>query len=441
MLEKTNPVVQQDPAQAAAVNQASASSSHGNLIVKAAGATALATTGNLSPSPALHGDFLFKCALGSSKSSEMALNPNTIGLAMATKETLSCFRNVVKGATIDYSQYYSRYDFNIDPVAAATQLAQNLRNYPNLERLSLTGAINDKALETLAEFKQLKALNLLDTYSRLTPRGVHAIQDLVNLERLEMSAGTTIGDDELACLAFGLPNLRHLVLSNCGGVTGDALGTLSDLSQLKHLELHQLNRIPGCALGYLSDCTALEHLSLTCEPQIPGLDGFGIFAPQVNNHVMDLAGPPWQQVHHLTNLRALALNGANLGSYPLALLTQLPNLKRLDLSHCSGLEYTNPASIAGFGQLEHLTLANCDLVTDEVLQHIGSMPNLRALDISHNHFVTDQGIAHLANLEHLEHLNLSGLHHITPESLYALAKLKNLQSLDVSGSPLMGLQT
>lgn len=130
------------------------------------------------------------------------------------------------------------------------------------------------------------------------------------------------------------------------------------------------------------------------------------------------------------NLRALSLIGTSVTEKGIKQLSDLTDLRALDLA----LNFkTNDAvlkEVAAFKKLQKLTLGST-FVTDAGLKELAGLKDLLYLDVAVVLGVTDAGMKHLAGFEKLERLNLFATS-VTDAGLKDLAALKSLKSLDLS---------
>lgn len=180
------------------------------------------------------------------------------------------------------------------------------------------------------------------TWTRITNDGVRYMTRFKKITELRLDR--TVTDDGLACLKE-FPELKHLNLSGCSGVSDAALVHLKEITTLEALWLDETS-VTDAGLVHLEGLSNLRDLNLR------------------DTAVTD-AG-----LHHLKGLAALErlwLVGTPTSDAGLPCLTSLSNLKEF----WSG-----------------------DGVTDAGLVHLEGLSNLRKLGIS-GPGVTDAGIAKL----------------------------------------------
>ena len=151
----------------------------------------------------------------------------------------------------------------------------------------------------------------------------------------------------------------------------------------------------------------------------------------------------------------LQINAVRLNDNDFKRLQHLENLRALTLCNlqATGAE---PVSLAGFQQLERITLAGpwvndqtlkqvgklsklerlCiqySRVTDEGLRHLNGLPNLTELVMGYNGRITDAGASHLGTLTKLQRLVLSQTE-ITDRGLQDMRGLTSLTKLTLADS-------
>ena len=122
------------------------------------------------------------------------------------------------------------------------------------------------------------------------------------------------------------------------------------------------------------------------------------------------------------------------GDKELALIQDLQNLQRLDLSYT---KVTNDGlrHLQGLEKLWRLDLVNAK-VTGEGLRYLHGLGNLRVLYLGCTN-TNDEGLRHLQELKNLQVLSLMNTD-ITDKGLYHLRKLQNLRELSLGGTKVTG---
>ncbi|KOC65405.1 F-box/LRR-repeat protein 14 [Habropoda laboriosa] len=226
-------------------------------------------------------------------------------------------------------------------------------------------------------------------FASLVRRGVKRIQ-VLSLRR-------GLGD-----VLKGVPNLEALNLSGCYNIT-DA-GLINAFCQ-EYSTLIELN---------LSLCKQVSDISLG------------------------------RIVQYLKNLEHLELGGCcNITNGGLLCIAwNLKKLKRLDIRSCWQVSDLGIAHLAGVNReaaggnlaLEHLSLQDCQRLSDEALRHVSiGLTTLKSINLSFCVCITDSGVKHLAKMSSLRELNLRSCDNISDIGMAYLAEGgSRISSLDVS---------
>jgi len=267
--------------------------------------------------------------------------------------------------------------------------------------LSLSGCrwLRDRDLAVLAELTELEWLDLTDCRG-ITGEALAHLTSLHRLSRLDVSC-TSFGDVGMAHLA-AFPRLRNLDLTR----TRVSARGLVHLPALRALECLRLTIPEGGAEGtlYMAALPRLESLTIWGDDLSPAgvshLRGVSRLRRLVLAYVelrpetlSPLAGHP--------TLEAVAIWCADdLEVASIEQLRHLPALRELAFHSCNEFTDEHFAQLGRIEQLEELTV---DSVTDAGMQHLGRLERLKALDLDDAQ-ITDAGACFLANLRALEEL-------------------------------------
>ncbi|XP_032091097.1 F-box/LRR-repeat protein 14-like [Thamnophis elegans] len=321
---------------------------------------------------------------------------------------------------------------------ATNRLLGGLPAFPGLQRLSLFGC------------------------SLITDQGLSAVQRLLHLQQLNLSACVKLSDN---CLPFlkGLPELSHLALDQTGvtdaGLRGLLLGPPSALS---HLSLNRtgvtertLCLLPHCApklceLGLkqtgISDVSALRHsealrrLFLDDTPVSEASLGTLASHPALGcltlSGVQSVAGDRALELVSALPLSRLGLPSRHtVTDVGLAAVCRLSGLLELDLTDYIHITDEGLRALPGLGRLRRLSLANTR-VTDEGLPHVRPLRLLEELRLDRLP-VSSAGVAHcLTGLPHLQVLSLAGTAVGDPVARLGLAECRRLLKLNLSDTRL-----
>lgn len=226
-------------------------------------------------------------------------------------------------------------------------------------------------------------------FASLVRRGVKRVQ-VLSLRR-------GLGD-----VLKGVPNLEALNLSGCYNIT-DA----------------------GLINAFCQEYTTLTELNLSLCKQVSDISLGRI-------------------VQYLKNLEHLELGGCcNITNGGLLCIAwNLKKLKRLDLRSCWQVSDLGIAHLAGVNReaaggnlaLEHLSLQDCQRLSDEALRHVSiGLTTLKSINLSFCVCITDSGLKHLAKMSSLRELNLRSCDNVSDIGMAYLAEGgSRISSLDVS---------
>lgn len=267
-------------------------------------------------------------------------------------------------------------EHTLDYSGSANALAA-LAELPNLEKLELSGDIDDRGLQQIGKLTKLKTLALSDP-DGATDEGLKYLTTLKALESLKLE-GELLDQDGLKHLAT-LPRLKRLDVSSTR--LGDAqVAQIAGMKELKTLLLP--SGITDAGLLHLAGCASLESVNWKdLEVKGPGLAGLrGTQVAELDFEWRDISDNQLAAIKDLTQLRSLTLT---------------------------------------------------DQITDKGMPYLAGLVNLTKLVLKDTN-VTDAGLAHLKNLKQLEELDLSSTK-ITEASLGLLKQFPQLDVLDVTGT-------
>ncbi|XP_065148009.1 F-box/LRR-repeat protein 14a [Paramisgurnus dabryanus] len=235
-------------------------------------------------------------------------------------------------------------------------------------------------------------------FPSLQTRGIKKVQ-ILSLRR------------SLSYVIQGMPNIESLNLSGCYNLTDNGLGHafVQDISSLRILNLSLCKQITDSSLGRIAQ--------------------------------------------YLKNLELLDLGGcSNITNTGLLLIAWgLHKLKSLNLRSCRHVSDVGIGHLAGMTRsaaegclsLEHLTLQDCQKLTDLSLKHISKGLNkLKVLNLSFCGGISDAGMIHLSHMTQLWTLNLRSCDNISDTGIMHLSMGSlRLYGLDVSFCDKVGDQS
>jgi hypothetical protein len=152
---------------------------------------------------------------------------------------------------------------------------------------------------------------------------------------------------------------------------------------------------------------------------------------RVSFTLSSITGVGLRDLADLENLRSLAVIGTPINDAGIKELAQLKALRTLYLTANKNITETGLRELARLKRLEVLNVSSANM-TDDILRRLTDLQEIRRLDISSN--VTGAGLGELAGLKNLRWLGLAHTR-ITDSDLKAIAKLTGLEELEVGGNP------
>ncbi len=205
-----------------------------------------------------------------------------------------------------------------------------------------TDAVN--SLESLAKMPNLIQLSLAQTNATdLAP-----LSSLTKLDTLELFYSPATDFSPIA----NLPNLRHLVIQDCGYITD--LSFLANCKSVRELVLIGDNRV--------EDYSALAAMGELQYLHLEGVDP-DLFLPYLNG----------KTIHQL-----------KIGWHPLASLAELAGIVELEELVSYGMDFDSLEGGEQLTSLERLILHATDNQTDMDLSPLLKLPKLRTLTLSEN---------------------------------------------------------
>ncbi|MBK5294357.1 MAG: hypothetical protein JJE04_22085 [Acidobacteriia bacterium] len=252
-------------------------------------------------------------------------------------------------------------ELDLDTAEFITDAATSyLRANRRLRKLVLRGTdVTDISLPYLATLTALESLDLSQTM--LGDGGLESLPALSQLEDLNLG-GSRISGINLHFLKL-LPKLRRLrfqgIQRRNGGVCWTATITDLDLDTIALLpNLEELDLGIGLSLGRNGKPSGRGNCRLTGGIQITD---FGL-----------------AKLAKLKKLRRLDVSGSRVTSAGLQVLRSLPQLERLSLWNCRGLDDSAAAALESIPNLANLDLSDTPL-GDAALERLQALPRLESL--------------------------------------------------------------
>ena len=322
-----------------------------------------------------------------------------------------------------------------------------LGDMTNLEKLTIQNAIID-GFGDLSKLKKLHSVKINASYSDDKLEDAGLVNNLAGLETLDHEI-TIISDVNITQnIVNGLKNVKISTLK-IDKIDKNFDLDLSVLENCKRLELCNIGSITNEIIEDISCMVGLEELELSGDIQIDNYTGLNNLQTLNTLEISQYKETPinLNTIQQLTKIKSLSLYGAKdncisdisvLGEMywleelditgsqrnvsDISILSNMPNLKRINLS---GTGITDISVLSNIPDLEQLDISITDVSDISVL---ANMSALKSLDISGTH-VSD--ISVISNCPDLEWLDIRGVE-IT--DLSELSNLKNLEVLYLKNS-------
>lgn len=249
-------------------------------------------------------------------------------------------------------------------------------------------------------------------------RNMKHLSLLRELRHLDLSEGTGVTNEELACMST-IPFLQHLNLAFCGKMVSDVgLEHISKMQQLKWLDVTWCTSVTDVGVAYLKRLDNLTHLNISACNLVTDAGIVEGVCKLRRLEYVDLCG-----LFRITDISIVAI------------ASSLPVLRHIALASCEELTDAGATSLASLTHLQHVNVSCCSKLSDVCLSRMAnSLFDLEHLDISWcEGGVTDKGIAALSHsLRKLNTFRLAGCTSVTNGGVAAMfASLRVLQLLDV----------
>lgn len=327
-----------------------------------------------------------------------------------------------------------------------------LLGFPKLRRLELSGAVRAGRIDPdrLAAFAD--ALEALPLLTSLTMRCMDTDDDVLrllararSLRELDLSFNHGFVDDGVVAL-LGCRTLRRLSLRGCQQLHDRALARLAELPELQVLDLSAIDGMSWRAgteaddeIGRATRLRAQQHADRL--GMGPGAETLEAIGRAQRLRTLDIGGGHWsssqlallggsgrERTVGTGGLRVLGAFGGHEDSTDF--VAGLPvGLESLEL--CG--EYPDELLVAiarHLPNLQRLTLAACDRITDRGIAALAGTTSLRALDLRQMRGLTAACVPTLAAMQQLEELDLRHCEFVTDAHRERLRGLPRLRSFD-----------
>ena len=278
---------------------------------------------------------------------------------------------------------------------------QEILVFSGLSSLTVEGpSITDALAPRIAEQTSLASLALRNTL--VGDRGIARFTALGSLRVIDLRVSPMVTDAAMKTLAK-MPQLRAVRLTGCN-VTDTGIATLLDLPRLTELDVRNCRGVTTSGIEQLTARKSLRVLK--------------IGGPKIDDEVLET-------VARLNNLTGLSLDNCDITDAGVAKLAELP-LVDLTLYQCAGVTDKGLEVLAGYTELEHLTLRDVP-AKGSALAKLPHPEKLLSLNMAQSG-ITDAEVAGLAKMTSLESLNLSETA-LTDAAVDALSKLGSIRQM------------
>lgn len=280
----------------------------------------------------------------------------------------------------------------------------------------------------LADLKKLQIFNCRSMNSEMA----NQLSGLKQLKSLALT-NTVIDDVAVDMIVESYPDLIELDLSSNANMSPQILKPISTLKKLQQLSLVQnrINEIGTRKLSKLQDLRVLDlrgntqagDMTLEILADLPKLKAFKHRSTIVSDYGME-------QLARSVSIENMLLQDFAITNASGKHLAKLEKLSQLEIFRCQGFGSQGVLDLKGLN-LQRLTLRDLPSVDDSGLAILKDLPKLKKLFLHELSGVTDMGLANLASAESLELLDIWSIPRMTDASVDVIAKLPNLKELTI----------
>lgn len=256
----------------------------------------------------------------------------------------------------------------------------------------------------------------IENFDNKDMEGIAGLNEVESVEATRCPDYDITGIYRIACgpppltnagLLIDLPaTLRRLILRFAEKIDDDGLHNVQYLTNLQHLDFSGCDGLTNKGLFLLRRLRHLEFLSL-----------YGL-------RCITAAGLKAMNIRGMTELRHIDLSHTRIAADAVPLLAGLPRLEYLNLKRCEGCVTDDAIElIANIKTLQHLILSHAEdrgdhddvaPITDAGWSRLSQLVQLRRLDISGNPSISNSTLSGLPPMLQLEYLDVSTCRYINP---------------------------
>ncbi|MYA79795.1 MAG: hypothetical protein F4X39_04615 [Acidobacteriia bacterium] len=258
---------------------------------------------------------------------------------------------------------------------------EHLKKLENVRHLRMHHAeyLTDGGIAQIKGWKKLDSLDLRGT--KVTSRVLEHIRTLTTLTALDLSH-TEVTDSGFEKLAE-LTRLERLAIGG-NRILGPGLDLLKMITTLRHLDVGGIQRVDSGLWGL-----ALNEANMHRLAQLTQLESLNLSGANIADRGLDRPGHELARrkelhslprINPLVNLRELDLTRTAVDNADLAVVTQLPKLRRLRVGYASNIDDGAASIFLRLPQLENLYLTETN-VGDATLDALQQSKSLRKLAV------------------------------------------------------------
>ncbi|MEZ4452387.1 MAG: hypothetical protein R3B09_23170 [Nannocystaceae bacterium] len=360
---------------------------------------------------------------------DLTLDGVTMGrlLALPRLRALTLTRVTPGGESLGILRSLAIERLALRELAVDSPLVQLITHLPRLAALEIVGGwAAHKTMLAVAQASRLRELALRDT--QVGNFSLNQVKGLAHLESIDLR-GSTFNDNTPLFLRE-LP-LREFTCA-CPSLGDNGLRALRRVRTLQRVALLQ-SRLTGAGVEALAELPDLK--ALTVDGRDVGPQGLAALAKIPALRELELrpsepADPSLAGLGALVELRRLTLGSDDFGDAIAGQLAPLHALERLDLGG-TAISDQSLGALVGMSDLRELILHHTR-VTNRGLAHLSGLRHLEVLELDHTD-VVDAGVDHLKDLPELRELRLDATL-VTDRAIDALLTLQKLERLNLAGT-------
>jgi Leucine-rich repeat (LRR) protein len=288
--------------------------------------------------------------------------------------------------------------------------------------------------DDVALFSKLEDLEKLQILN-FRALGSNDVTPLFGLKKLKSLAltNTVIDDKAVEGIVKAFPGLTELDLSSNANMSSQVLKPISELKGLQSLLLLQnrLNEIGTMRLSKLEDLRVLDlrgnmeagNQTMLVLGKLPKLKALKHRSTAITDYGMEMLSAS-------ASLENLLMQDFAITDDSGPHLAKLSKLSQLEIFRCQGFGSTGVLALKGL-PLQRLTLRDLPVVDDSAMAVLRELPRLKRLYIQEISGITDSGLKNLESQSTLETLDVWSVPQMTDATMEIVSRLPNLSELSI----------